>query len=45
MKAGELTGPPDGVDLLALPLVPALAATGAPRDRAGAPPADRDHPF
>ncbi|MFF4426898.1 GNAT family N-acetyltransferase [Streptomyces sp. NPDC001549] len=43
-KAGELTGPPDGVDLLALPLRPAPAAAGVPRDRAGAPPADRDHP-
>ncbi|MFF4262384.1 GNAT family N-acetyltransferase [Streptomyces virginiae] len=43
-KAGELTGPPDGVDLLALPLRPSPAAAGVPRDRAGASPVDRDHP-
>ncbi|WP_314219543.1 GNAT family N-acetyltransferase [Streptomyces zaehneri] len=44
VKAGELTGPPDGVDLLARPLAPAPTSRGAPLlDRAGAPVADLDH--
>ncbi|MCL6296854.1 GNAT family N-acetyltransferase [Streptomyces kronopolitis] len=43
VKVGELTGLPDGVDLLARPLTPAPDPGGLPLDRAEAPVRDLDH--